>query len=53
MEKEHRCALVWFRRDLRLTDNPALVAALESAATIVPVYIHDPAAEGQWAPGAP
>ena len=23
--KEHRTALVWFRRDLRLTDNPALM----------------------------
>ncbi|MBI3171148.1 MAG: deoxyribodipyrimidine photo-lyase, partial [Hydrocarboniphaga effusa] len=52
MERKHRCALVWFRRDLRLTDNPALVAALQSAATIVPVYIHDPQAEGEWAPGA-
>lgn len=48
----HRCALVWFRRDLRLTDNPALAAALRTAAAIVPVYIHDPDADGEWAPGA-
>ncbi|MEQ1440729.1 deoxyribodipyrimidine photo-lyase [Fontimonas sp. SYSU GA230001] len=52
MEKEHRCVLVWFRRDLRLTDNPALTAALASAATVVPVYVHDADADGAWAPGA-
>ena len=45
-------ALVWFRRDLRLTDNPALSAALASADTVVPVYVHAPAEEGDWAPGA-
>ncbi|MFK7912191.1 MAG: deoxyribodipyrimidine photo-lyase, partial [Akkermansiaceae bacterium] len=33
-------ALVWFRRDLRLKDNPALAAAAESGAEILPVYIH-------------
>ena len=30
-------AIVWFRRDLRMTDNPALAAAAE-AAEIVPVF---------------
>ncbi|QNR96127.1 deoxyribodipyrimidine photo-lyase [Stenotrophomonas sp. 169] len=45
-------ALVWFRRDLRLADNPALQAALESGHDIVPVYIHAPHEEGRWAPGA-
>ena len=44
--------LVWFRQDLRLTDNPALAAALESGAAVVPVYIHAPTEEGAWAPGA-
>ena len=44
-------AIVWFRRDLRLTDNPALRAAL-AAGAVLPVYIHDPAGEGAWAPGA-
>ncbi len=47
-----RTALVWFRRDLRLTDNPALQAALDSGARIVPVYIHAPEEEAPWAPGA-
>ena len=28
----------WFRRDLRLTDNPALHAAAAAAAQVVPVY---------------
>ncbi len=49
---QHRCALLWFRRDLRLTDNPALAAALASADTVVPVYIDDPDGEAPWAPGA-
>jgi deoxyribodipyrimidine photo-lyase len=32
-------ALHWFRRDLRLTDNSALKAALAAHSTVVPVYI--------------
>ncbi len=35
-------ALWWIRRDLRLTDNPALHAALE-AGPVLPVFILDPA----------
>ena len=34
-------ALVWFRNDLRLADNPALDAALASGRKILCVYIHD------------
>lgn len=44
-------ALVWFRRDLRLQDNPALHAALEAGHTPIPVYIHAPHEEGAWSPG--
>ena len=44
-------ALVWFRRDLRLQDNPALQAALDAGHVPVPVYIHAPHEEGDWAPG--
>lgn len=44
-------AIVWFRRDLRLTDQPALVQALAAAETIIPVYVHAPDEEGAWAPG--
>jgi deoxyribodipyrimidine photo-lyase len=43
--------LVWFRQDLRLADNPALAAALEFGAPIVPVFIHSPAQDAPWEPG--
>lgn len=45
-------AIVWFRRDFRLADNPALDAARNECARIIPVYIHDPDAERPWSPGA-
>jgi len=32
----------WIRRDLRLSDNQALSAALEQADTVIPVFIIDP-----------
>ncbi len=35
-------ALWWIRRDLRLTDNQALAAALKHAEQIIPVFIFDP-----------
>ena len=44
--------LVWFRLDLRVTDNPALTAALERGEAVVPVFIWAPEEEGGWAPGA-
>ena len=34
-------AVLWFRRDLRLADNPALQALVDSGHTLLPVYIHD------------
>ncbi|WP_300030470.1 deoxyribodipyrimidine photo-lyase [uncultured Roseobacter sp.] len=33
--------IVWFRRDLRLTDHPALSAAAKSGRPVLPVFIHD------------
>ncbi|MFM2287008.1 MAG: hypothetical protein RL684_151 [Pseudomonadota bacterium] len=45
-------ALVLFRRDLRLADNPALSAACAAHARIVPVYIHAPHEDAPWPPGA-
>ena len=45
-------AIVWFRHDLRLDDNPALRAALEAGLAPVCVYIHAPDEERPWAPGA-
>ena len=32
----------WFRKGLRLHDNPALVAALEGCTTLYPVFCLDP-----------
>ncbi|KAF6735023.1 Deoxyribodipyrimidine photo-lyase [Oryzias melastigma] len=37
--------LLWFRRDLRLCDNPALNAALEMGAPVIPVFIWSPEEE--------
>jgi deoxyribodipyrimidine photo-lyase len=44
-----RPTLVWFRQDLRLADNPALCAA--AGRPILPVYILDDAAAGDWRMG--
>lgn len=33
--------LMWFRRDLRLSDHPALTKAVSSGRPIIPVFIHD------------
>ncbi|MBI1208145.1 MAG: deoxyribodipyrimidine photo-lyase [Azospirillum sp.] len=40
-----RPVLVWFRRDQRLADHPALAAAAASGRPVIPVYIHED--EGQ------
>jgi len=37
--------LIWFRRDLRLADNPALAAAAATGRPIVPVFILDESPE--------
>ena len=37
-------ALFWFRRDLRLSDNPALLAAVRDGdGAVAPVFVADPA----------
>ena len=43
--------IVWFRHDLRLDDNPALIAAAARGA-VVPVFIQAPEEEAPWQPGA-
>jgi deoxyribodipyrimidine photo-lyase len=45
-------ALVWFRNDLRLDDQPALQAALAQGYAPVPVYVHAPGEAGHHANGA-
>ena len=43
--------IVWFRRDLRLHDNPALHCALADGRPVIPIYIHAPEEEDPWRPG--
>lgn len=45
-------SLWWLRLDLRLSDNPALVAALKAGGPVVPVFIWSPEEESPWSPGA-
>lgn len=40
--KKYQKALFVFRRDLRLQDNTALLAALEDSQNVIPVFIFDP-----------
>lgn len=38
---DNRPVLMWFRRDLRLSDHPALTAACNSGGPVIPVFIND------------
>lgn len=42
-----RPVILWFRRDLRLGDNPALKAAVATGQPILPLYILDEVGEGR------
>ncbi len=44
--------LVWFRRDLRITDNPALEAAYRSGKSILPLFIESSGKAIPWRPGS-
>jgi deoxyribodipyrimidine photo-lyase len=52
MMSNARTSIVWFRQDLRLADNPALIAAVERERPVVCVFIWAPEEEGDWPPGA-
>ena len=43
-------SLLWFRRDLRLADHPALLAARDTADEVVPVFVLDDALRGPSGP---
>ena len=45
------CAIVWFRKDLRLEDHHALAQAIEEGHQIVPLFIWAPHEESPWEPG--
>src|SRR4051812_25290389 len=51
LKSDSRSILLWFRRDLRLEDNPSLQFAVESGLNIIPIYIHSPDEDGDWGPG--
>ena len=38
-----RCVVMWFRRDIRLADHPALSAAAATGLPVVPLFVVDPA----------
>lgn len=40
-------AIVWFRNDLRISDNEALLKAWQSSQAVVPLYVVDPRLYGQ------
>nr|AUG98251.1 cryptochrome 1 protein [Gerbera jamesonii] len=44
------CSIVWFRRDLRIEDNPALAAGVR-AGQVIAVFIWAPEEEGHYYPG--
>ena len=43
-------SLIWFRNDLRVTDNATLNAAVKASTAVIPVYILDPEqwSENRW-----
>ncbi|HCQ59849.1 MAG TPA: hypothetical protein DIU10_18405, partial [Sulfitobacter sp.] len=42
---ENSPIIMWFRRDLRLSDQPALAAACKSGRPVIPLFIHDDQSE--------
>ena len=44
--------IMWFRQDLRLNDNPALIEANNSGFKILPVYILDDVNSSDWKIGS-
>lgn len=44
-------SIVWFCQDLRIDDNPALLAAHQRGRAVVPVYIWNPQEDTKWTKG--
>lgn len=42
---ENSPIIMWFRRDLRLSDQPALAAACKTGRPVIPLFIHDDQSE--------
>ena len=45
-------SIVWFRQDLRLHDQPALLEAIAKGGPVIPLFNWAPEEEGTWGPGA-
>jgi deoxyribodipyrimidine photo-lyase len=43
--------IMWFRQDLRLTDNPALVQAVASGGPVIALYVLDEVSPAAWPHG--
>jgi deoxyribodipyrimidine photo-lyase len=43
--------IVWFRQDLRLSDNPALSEAVKSGLPVIPIYVLDDDSAAEWKMG--
>ncbi len=46
---ENSPIILWYRRDLRLGDHPALTEAVASGRPVIPLFIHDDVVAGQGA----
>jgi deoxyribodipyrimidine photo-lyase len=48
--------IIWFRKDLRLADNPAVTCAiadsLQNSTPLLPIFLWNPVQEAPWEPGA-
>lgn len=51
LEKQMAATIVWFRKDLRLEDNPAWSKAMSLGQPVLPLYVYDRGSEVDWAPG--
>ena len=40
-----QATILWMRRDLRLGDHPALLAAIKRGGPVIPLFIHDESVE--------
>jgi len=47
-----KTAIVWFRQDLRLEDNTALIHAVDQGYDVLPLYVLDDENAGAWKRGA-
>eukprot|EP00658_Telonema_sp_P-2_P072889 TRINITY_DN61973_c0_g1_i1.p1 TRINITY_DN61973_c0_g1~~TRINITY_DN61973_c0_g1_i1.p1 ORF type:complete len:185 (+),score=16.59 TRINITY_DN61973_c0_g1_i1:57-611(+) len=51
MRVSEKPVIVWFRQDLRLSDNPALATAVATGAPVIPLFVLDEETPGQCAHG--